>query len=135
MDGLEVFAPAPHVVRVGGRDVALLPLRLRQYTGFVRAIQPALPLLVSGDVLGACIEQEEAMIKAVSVASGVPPDDLGNLWPHEFVALAGAVVEVNADFFLNRVLPAVRKTTAQIAALAAGDGPSSLPGSDAEATA
>lgn len=131
---LEIFAPAPRRVTVGGRHVDLLPLRLRQYAGFLRAIEPALPLVLAGDLMAAAVDHEAAMLRAVSIGSGLPEAELAELWADEFILLARAVVEVNADFFVARVRPQIEAARAAMAALVSSAGASSSPGSDDAAT-
>jgi hypothetical protein len=134
-DDLQVFTPVPRTVRVGGRVVEVLPLRLRHYAAFTRAIEPALPVLMSGDLYRACLEHNDALLRAVSIATGVPEPELAELWTDEFLRLLRAVVVVNGDFFLHRVLPEVQGAVEEIAQLIGTAGAPSSPGSDAAGSA
>jgi hypothetical protein len=134
-DDLETFAPAPRVLTIAGDEVELWPLRLRDYARFVRAITPAMGQLMAGDLMGALVEHEDSVIEAVSVGSKIRREDLEDLGMDEIVRLGSAVIEVNADFFLRRVLPEVTAARARIEAIVSPpDGGSSSLGSAPEAT-
>ena len=110
--GLDAFVP--QVRQVGAVEVR--PLRLRQLPAFSRAVGPVLPFLWSGQIVAAITEDLDALLLAVSVATGIAVPDLPED-PAEFVALAAAVVEVNADFFTRRLLPADMAAGAAIRAV------------------
>jgi hypothetical protein len=133
-DDLETFNPTPRTLVTAGQTFAVLPLRIRQYSAFVRAIQPALPLLYEGNVLGACAQEADAMIGAVAIACNVPVADIDALFVNDFTRLAEIVVEVNGDFFLAHVLPVVRELVKNMSGKIAA-GISSLPGLESADTA
>lgn len=127
LTGLEAFVPL--VRQVGG--VAVRPLTLRQLPAFSRAVGPVLPFLLAGRIVAAITEDLDALLAAVSAATGVPVADLPED-PAAFVALASAVVEVNVDFFTRCLLPVDRAAGAAIRSVIgtiSPDGEPSLPGS------
>lgn len=107
MTPLDVYVVTPCEVAVAGKAVAVSPLRVRQIPAFARHVAPVAAFLMNGDLLAAVAAGGEDMVKALAVATGEPEDWLGDLLPDEFVALAAAVMEVNADFFVRRVAPAL----------------------------
>lgn len=117
-DGLEVIEPQAVQVAFNGRGLALLPLKVRQIPSFARAARPvsgAIESLLNGKSGGIGVEQAltlladygEAIIEAVSIASGVARDELEESTPDQLIALAAAVIRVNADFFGRRLIPAL----------------------------
>ena len=69
-------------------------------------------------------EHGDTLIEAAAVALRVPPTDLAELLPVEFVRLLPEIVRVNADFFV-RGLQAAQAAAAEIADSGAGPTPSS----------
>lgn len=141
---LEIFAPTPRIICVDGREIAVLPLRMRQIPGFTKAVTPVAPYLLADQMLMAVQVEYDNLRDAIAIATGTEPAWLGDLYPDAFIALASAVVEVNADFFARRVLPAIRTASEAVtravgeakAAALAGDptGQPSSPISESAAT-
>ena len=105
---LEVFVLSPRKLTIAGRDIEILPLRMKQVPGFTAGIRPVIPLLMLGDLNKAIIAHPQGMIDAVVIGSTLDKVWVEELLPDDFCLLAGAVFEVNADFFARRVLPALR---------------------------
>ena len=108
---LDIYTPQPRPVTAGGKTINVLPLKVRQIPGFTRAIVPVLAPLGAGDLATAIAVGGEDLVRAVAIATDQPEDWLGELLPDEFLALVTAVVDVNADFFARRVLPALNAAT------------------------
>lgn len=135
MNDLDVLDPPGHNVTIAGRTVSVVPLTIGQLPRFVRAIQPAAPLLAGGEDiewLPLVAEHGEALIEAAAVATGIEVQDLEALAPDEFVLLCGAIFEVNVDFFVQRLAPAMERASDRMVAamttIPPGDGatPSTL---------
>lgn len=105
---LDIFAPVAFIVSAGGRELAILPLKLKQIGPFAKAVTLVAPYLLADQMLLAVQHQYENLRDAVAIGTGTEPAWLDELYPDAFIALAAAVVEVNADFFARRVLPAIR---------------------------
>lgn len=146
MSGLDIFVPEPRVIRAGGRDWQVAPLPIGRFPAFHRALEPIAGALLQGNLLEAVAADYEACRRAVLVGTGTEDSDaIDDLMPDDFVALFGAVIEVNADFFLRRVRPALAELAAAVTRLiatakavsqtVAADGPASSPSSSAADTA
>ncbi len=136
--GLDTYIPEVRHPLIGGKSVTVAPLRVRQIPPFLRAAGPALSGLFAGDLAGALATHGEALIEAVAVATGEPAEWLGELEADEFLRLAVEVVEVNADFFVRRVSPALETTVTRLTAAmtpGATPSPSSSPAASRGATA
>ena len=106
MIGMDDLIPPTRTVLVGGREVAVEVLRMRQLPGFGKAIAEPFPAIVAGDYLTVVLQWPDQVTEALAIATGLDKAFLGNLRPDEFLNLASAVFEVNLDFFARAVFPA-----------------------------
>lgn len=121
---LETYVPEIRHPLIGGKNVTVAPLKVRQIPAFTRAISPIMGPLLAGDMLAAVSVGGEDLVRAIAIATGEPEDWLGDLLPDEFIQLAAAVVEVNADFFVHRVMPELTRTTSHLTTALIGQTPS-----------
>jgi len=117
------------MVEAGGETVTVRPLTIGQLPAFMRALKGVqFQVGEEGtDVIGLIADHGEAIAEAVAVATGLSVDQVAALAPDDFIGLAEAVVEINADFFARRVLPrfsSALERLAGTAAVAAGSTPS-----------
>lgn len=121
MNDLEQLINAPQVLDIAGRRVEVSPLRVRELPAFLAAVKPIAAELSAGvELVDLLADQAEAIIAAVAIGARVERAWLDELLPDDLVALAGAVLEVNADFFARRVLPAMTERMTGLAASLAG---------------
>ena len=114
-DTLASLPPVPSSIVIGGESIDLSPLKVGEVPAFVRAVQPvAASLSASPDWLALLAEHGEAVIEAVAIASRRPTDWVTGLELDDAVRLAEAVFEVNADFFIRRVLPSLTEAATRI---------------------
>ena len=107
--------PVPVTLVIGGERLDLTPLKVGDVPAFARAVQPvAASLSASPDWLALLAEHGEAVIDAVAIASRRPPEWVTNLALDDAVRLAEAVFEVNADFFIQRVLPSLTEAATRV---------------------
>ena len=107
--------PVPVVLVIGGERLELTPLKVGELPAFARAVQPvAASLSASPDWLALLAEHGEAVIEAVAIASRRPAEWVAGLGLDEAVRLAEAVFEVNADFFIQRVLPSLTEAATRV---------------------
>jgi hypothetical protein len=125
--GKDTFAalpPVPVSVEIAGEHLDLTPLKVGEVPGFARAVQPiAASLSASPDWLAILAEHGEAVIAAIAIATRRPVDWVAGLDLDEAVRLAKAVFEVNADFFIRRLLPSVTQAAARIGQTLEGQTP------------
>lgn len=135
MEDLATFIPEPRRITVAGQEFAILPLKMRQLTAFAKAVTPLMPLLMELRYADIVVNHPDEARAAVAVATGASPEFLDDLYPDDFMALAGAVFEVNLDFFARRVLPTVRRNAGLVRqAMAVSAGEPALPTSPAADT-
>ena len=114
-DTFAALPPVPVTLVIGGERLEFTPLKVGEVPAFARAVQPvAASLSASPDWLALLAEHGEAVIDAVAIASRRPPEWVTNLALDDAVRLAEAVFEVNADFFIQRVLPSLTEAATRV---------------------
>ena len=114
-DTFAALPPVPVTLVIGGERLDLTPLKVGDVPAFARAVQPvAASLSASPDWLALLAEHGEAVIDAIAIASRRPPEWVTNLALDDAVRLAEAVFEVNADFFIQRVLPSLTEAATRV---------------------
>jgi hypothetical protein len=76
--------------------------------------------LASDDIAGALMRHTDGLIEATAIGVGVERAWLEEQTPDVLATLAARVLEVNADFFLRRVLPIVTAAAQRMAQAASG---------------
>ena len=125
-DPLDVLPPVPVEIRVADQTIALTPLVLGELPAFAKAIQPfTADLAIEPDWLRLLGSHGEAMINAMAIASRQPREWIVGLALDEAICLAQALFEVNADFFIQRVVPKLGEAVSRIGSQLAGPTPAS----------
>ena len=111
MNELEALIPTPITLEIAGETMAITPIKFGKLPAMARACAPFMDTIKGGDVnwLQLVGDHGENVFAALATATGKPTDWVEGLSMDEAIALAQAVVEVNADFFIQHVLPAVTK--------------------------
>lgn len=117
---LDALVPQPVTVRAGGVDYAITPITTRELPAMLKACQPVLAELATGDMMAAFMNQAESVIAATAIGARVSRASLDELALDELLTLAAAVVEVNADFFARRIAPAITAAAERVAKALAG---------------
>ena len=129
-DTFSALPPVPVTLVIGGERLELTPLKVGDVPAFARAVQPvAASLSASPDWLALLAEHGEAVIDAVAIASRRPPEWVTNLALDDAVHLAEAVFEVNADFFIQRVLPSLTEAATRVSQTLRARIPGAMPSS------
>lgn len=109
MNKLEHLFPAAVEIQVGGELLALTPIRLGEVPSLARILAPVAGKLGQAepdwlDLLG---QHGGSLLSALAIASRKPREWIDGLAVDETIRLAAALLEVNTDFFVRRVLPAI----------------------------
>lgn len=126
--------PEPRRLAIAGEALEIRPLTIGQLGAFARALEPVLPALAAldgPDLVGLMRDHSEALIDAAAIAVQRDRTWVEELDLAQFVELAAVVLEINADFFARRAMPAL---TAAMERIAAAAGPTRSNGSSATAT-
>ena len=114
-DPFAALPPVPVTLVIGGESLELTSLKVGDVPAFARAVQPvAASLSASPDWLALLALHGEAVIEAIAIASRRPPEWVRGLALDDAVRLAEAVFEVNADFFIQRVLPSLTDAATRV---------------------
>jgi hypothetical protein len=113
--------PEPLILAVGGDQLEITPLRIGELPGFARAVKPiAAHLTLQPDWMLILGEDGEVLILALALACRRPPEWLAALSLDEAIQVAEAVFEVNADFFIQRVVPQLQRVSQRLGSLKLG---------------
>lgn len=129
MKQLDALANVPLAVTVGGRELAITPIRVAELPAMLRACEPIFALLAGGDVMASLLHDADSAINAIAIGARIPRAELDAFELDELVALGGTVLQVNADFFARRLAPAFIGASQKVAAALGGSTP--LPDSSA----
>lgn len=123
---LDIIVNAPEPLTLStGRVIEVTPVKVREFPAFTAALEPVIGLLASGaDVSALLLVHSESVIAATAIGLRIPRAEVDDFDLDDLVLAAAKVMEVNADFFARRVLPALNWTTTQMSGLLAGLMPS-----------
>ena len=80
-------------------------VKVAQLPAFLREVMPVAQQLLAGDWISVLGTEPDRVIKATAIGANVPREWLDEQDVDTLVSMAARVVEVNADFFVRRVLP------------------------------
>lgn len=106
-DELSVHVPQASTVTVRETAIAVRPLTVRQIAGVTRALKAVdfTKGLDALDMPSLLADHADAVVQAVAIAANCEAEFLQDAAADEFLMLAAAVVEVNTDFFVQRLAP------------------------------
>jgi len=119
VDDLQQVIPETREVTVGGETVQVGALKMRQLSRVARHASGLVKFFKGEgiDFEGLLTEGAEDLIAALAAATDKPIEWIGELNLDETVRLTRTVVEVNADFFAQTVLPEIEETAEMAARL------------------
>jgi hypothetical protein len=132
MNDLETLIPQALELVIDGEPLAIQPLKVGQMPAFLRAITPVVQQLGSNGVdwLTLFGEHGDELLTAVSIAVSKPRTWVDALDADKAILLAAKVIEVNADFFTQTVMPRLNEQMGDLltpaSTVAAGSTPSSI---------
>ncbi len=125
---LDALPAVPVSIDIGGETVDLTPLKVGELPAFVRAIRPFAQHITSDvDWLALFGERGDDAVIALSVAVRRPREWVADLPLDAAIRMAEAVFEVNADFFIRQVTPALLRLAGRIGQIGESFSSGSLP--------
>jgi len=125
MSAFDAFPPAPVTLDVGGESLEITPIRVGEVPALIKAVRPfAGQLSAEADWLVLLAEHGESLLGALAVAARRERAWVERLSLDDAVRLAAALFEVNADFFVQRLAPAVQHAAARVNGRLSGATPS-----------
>lgn len=122
MNDFDAFPPTALSLEIAGAELAITPIRVGEIPALLAAVRPFAHRLVDADLdwLGLLADHGDALITAIAVASRRPQEWVAGLEMDDAIRLAAALFEVNADFFVQRVVPTIQHAAARINAQMSG---------------
>jgi hypothetical protein len=115
----EAFFVEPRTVMVRDRSVEVKPLRVKHLSRAARLAEPILRAVSDEGTTGVnwvrVMQHADEVVGLCALATGLDEEFVGDLELDELMAIASAVFEVNADFFVRRLLPAAVEAMGRIA--------------------
>lgn len=115
MNDLDTLINTPRSVTLAGGDsLDIGPLEIRELPAFTRAVEPFIQhayLHEGGNatdlVIHMLTHDVDRLIDMVVVGARIDREKFGRMHGDDLILLATAVVEVNLDFFIRRMLPQI----------------------------
>ena len=118
MAAFNTFPPSPVVVTLSGGALELTPIRLGELPRLLAVVRPlASELSADPDWLALLGQHGEAMLDLLAITARRERSWVNVLPLDDAVQLAAAVFEVNADFFVGRVVPGIQRSADKLAPL------------------
>ncbi len=112
---LAALPPVPSSIEMAGEVLELSPLKVGELPAFVRAIRPLVQHLgTEVDWLALFAERGDDVLTALAMAIRRPRAWVADLSLDAAIRLAEAVFEVNADFFIRQVTPALLRLAGRV---------------------
>lgn len=122
MKELETMINAPHTVTLSsGTVLEITPIRVKELPALTAAVEPIFALIAGGMPVSAMLaSNSDAVIAATAIGLRMARAELDEFELDDLVVAAAKVMEVNADFFARRVLPALNQATVKMSGTLAG---------------
>ncbi|SFM13025.1 hypothetical protein [Nitrosomonas communis] len=125
-NNFSALPPVATSIVINDETIDITPIKIGELPAFSRAVQPIVAhLSASPDWLALVAEHGEPLINALTIATRRSREWIAGLELDDAIKLASTVFEVNADFFIQRLLPSVTEAAARLEARMAGRVPSS----------
>ena len=116
MDDFKTFPPAPVAVTISGTALELTPIRLGELPRLLAVARPIADEITSNpDWVSLLGRHGDAVLDLLALATRRERAWVNDLSLDDAVQLAAAVFEVNADFFVARVVPAIQGAAQRLA--------------------
>ena len=128
-DGFKTFPPEPVVVTLSGTALELTPIRLGELPRLLAVVRPLAEEITSDpDWIALLGRHGDAVLDLLAITTRRERAWINDLSLEDAVQLAAAVFEVNADFFVHRVVPGITRSADKLAPLIRTLGTTPSPG-------
>lgn len=106
---VDELIPVQKSLQIGDETLTVTPIRVRELTAFAKAITPLVNDLRADEVdyMGMIVNSTENILSAACIALRKERDWVEALEIDQLVTIIAAIIEVNSDFFINRILPSI----------------------------
>lgn len=109
LNSLDAVIPSSGKLTIGGKELVIRQLKVGAVPTVLRAVQPIAGLLMNTetkvDFTQMFMLHSDECLNLLSILCGEDRDWVDNLEIDEAITLFNALLEVNLDFFVRRVLP------------------------------
>lgn len=106
---LDKIIPQPNIVTVGGKSIEVKTMKVKQLSATIKAIQPFAAAFKAGqgqvDMSDIVMNNTDNVVDLVSILTGETKEFVEDLGIDELIIVFTRLVEVNLDFFIQKVLP------------------------------
>ncbi len=104
---------------VGENEITIKPLKIGQLAKFAKAIKPVMGKIsgieftqdqIANLIVDLMIDHSDNLLEMISIATKLTKEQVEDLDPDVFLEIVAAIIEVNSDFFIRKVLPMIAKT-------------------------
>lgn len=125
-DDLLTVIPETVMVKVRGEDIVIRQIKVGQLSKILRLSQPFYSDLKAtkarlgaqdpdgSDFYALVMNNVDAVLAVVAVLTDKPPEWIAEIGFDELTALFGAIVEVNLDFFIQKVFPSLSRLVTEL---------------------
>lgn len=116
MNPFAAFPSQPITLEIVGESLSITPIRVGEVPALLATIQPFADQLASAELdwLAILSTHGTALLRTLALASRQSQAWIDELPIDAAIALATTLFEVNADFFVQRVKPAVQEASLRI---------------------
>jgi hypothetical protein len=116
MSEFDAFGAQPTDLTIADEVLALSPIRVGEIPKILSAIKPFSDQLMADQIdwLGIVTQHGDSLLAAIAIAARKPQDWVEALSLDDAITLATALFEVNADFFVQRVVPTLQQAAGRI---------------------
>lgn len=116
MNELDAFGAQPTDLTIADEVLAISPIRVGEIPKILSAIKPFSDQLMVDQIdwLWIVTQHGDSLLAAIAIAARKPQDWVEALSLDDAITLATALFEVNADFFVQRVVPTLQQAASRI---------------------
>lgn len=114
-ENFAALPPVPATITIAGETLDITPLKVGELPAFARAVRPiAEKITATPDWLSLLSDHGEHVIEALAIASRRDVAWVAGLNIDDAIRLAEVVFEVNADFFVKKIVPEIERASLKI---------------------
>ncbi len=120
---MENFVQEPITVTVRDRDISVKPIKVKHLAKAARLVSPIAADLSTGG-LSSLVNYPDQIIELIALVCDLPPDWIGELDAEEMLRILTPLIQVNMDFFVHKMMPALKELTASLSPVGPASSPS-----------
>lgn len=120
---LEVMIPVIRTVQVAGKPLEIKPIKTKHLSKVIPLISPMIHLFMSNkqapeeerqNLAAIAFSNTDLVVELLAVVLDKKPEEIGEFELDELLNVFEVFVEVNADFFIEKVIPSALRVMGQL---------------------